>query len=162
MSQTHLLGETSSLLVPAWGERIQAPFIRQSNFSFKIDVYICCEIVQEKVLTTHPDQQGREPWCTAPTAFSPQEKMWPRSSTGLHALSAALRWRARREGALYNVVQEAVLQPRLLVSSFLNGPRAHWKQNRKGPGPGPGPSIYSGLLVFVNPCRSEQSNGRKV
>lgn len=68
---------------------------------------------------------------------------------------------ARREGALYNVAQEAALQPGLLVSSFLNGPRAleaeqerPWPRSRH-------PIIYRGLLVFVNPCRSERSNGRK-
>lgn len=60
----------------------------------------------------------------------------------LHCLLPALWLGSRWETALYNVAQEAHLQPKLLVSSFLNGPRAHWKQYRKSPGPGPRLQVF--------------------
>lgn len=65
-------------------------------------------------------------------------------------------------GALYNITQEAPIQAGPLVSSFLSGPRAQLDAAQEKPWPtSQAPSIFSGLLVFLNPCSSEQSNGRK-
>lgn len=132
----HVLGETSSLLVPGRGRK-QLLQEEQTDNDRMTDN-----------LVTHPDQQGREraqasdPW----TQCSAVQHGAGARPLGLSTTESG-SW---REGTLYNVVQEAPTPPEPLASSFLNGPHVRpWA-----------PSIFSGLLVFLNPHRSP-SNGRK-
>lgn len=62
MSQTHLLGETSSLLVPALGERTCALSIHQSEFcSSRTPMSKCIFYSRERVLQLTPTSRDESP-----------------------------------------------------------------------------------------------------